>query len=177
MKYAGIIYDDTAAAPGLCLSFYVQGCPIRCPGCHNIHTWDPDGGHEFTQEVLEHILKGLTANGVQRSLCILGGEPLAPYNLFLTNLLIDTVRKKYPELPIWIWTGYHFKTEIYDYRSNPHLRNILNTVTGMITEPFILEERDITLPMRGSSNQKIMLFDKEKKMWYNKENKEEVYYL
>jgi pyruvate-formate lyase-activating enzyme len=33
MQYAGIIYDDTAAAPGLCLSFYTQGCPIQCAGC------------------------------------------------------------------------------------------------------------------------------------------------
>ena len=46
MKYAGIIYDDTAAAPGLSLSFYTQGCPIHCPGCHNQDMWDFEGGYE-----------------------------------------------------------------------------------------------------------------------------------
>ena len=91
MRYAGIRYDDTTAAPGLCLTFFTQGCPIHCPGCHNPQTWDPDGGHEFTPEVLNRIVDGIVANGVMRNLCIMGGEPFAPYNVFLTHLVFKTV--------------------------------------------------------------------------------------
>ena len=55
MRYAGIIYDDTAAAPGLCLSFYTQGCPIHCEGCHNPETWAEEGGYEFTTDTMDTI--------------------------------------------------------------------------------------------------------------------------
>ena len=48
MRYAGLIKNDTAAAPGMCVTFFVQGCPLRCPGCHNKDSWDYDGGIEFT---------------------------------------------------------------------------------------------------------------------------------
>ena len=33
MKYSGLILNDITAAPGLCVSFFTQGCPHRCPGC------------------------------------------------------------------------------------------------------------------------------------------------
>lgn len=173
MRYAGIIYDDTTAGPGLCLSFYVQGCPIHCEGCHNPHTWDFEGGYEFTAHTMNQILKGLTAQGVQRDLCILGGEPLAPQNLFLTTLVISTVRDKLPDVRIWLWTGYSFKQLLES--SDPHMKTILTSINGLVTEPFILKERDITLPMRGSRNQKIFIFDKKNNLWYNQENEYEEF--
>ena len=61
MRYAGIIYDDTAAAPGLSLSLYTQGCPFHCKGCHNPETWDFEGGYEYTAETQEKIIKSLNA--------------------------------------------------------------------------------------------------------------------
>ena len=51
MKYAGIIKNDLAAAPGICVSFFTQGCPHHCIGCQNPETWDFDGGKEFTNKV------------------------------------------------------------------------------------------------------------------------------
>ena len=44
MRYAGIIKNDIAAGPGLCVTFFAQGCPHKCPGCHNPETWDFNGG-------------------------------------------------------------------------------------------------------------------------------------
>ena len=35
MRYAGIIYDDTAAAPGLCLSFYPSRRDSQRPEDHD----------------------------------------------------------------------------------------------------------------------------------------------
>ncbi len=174
MRYAGIIYDDTAAAPGLCLSFYTQGCPIHCPGCHNPETWDEEGGHEFTSDTMSSILTGITKNGITRSFAILGGEPLSPHNLFLTAMVVQTVRDKFPTIPIWIWSGYEIK-EILASTSSPNMKTILSKVDGLVTGPFIQGLRDITLPYRGSKNQKVFLVDREKKVWYNKENEKEEY--
>ena len=48
MKYAGVIPNDTVDVDkGLSVSFWVQGCPHHCPGCHNPETWDKDGGYEL----------------------------------------------------------------------------------------------------------------------------------
>ena len=154
MRYAGIIYNDVAAAPGISLSFYTQGCPNHCPGCHNPQTWDFEGGKEFTQDVLESILKGLHAYGVDHNLCIMGGEPLCPENQFLTRLIIDTVKTQSPQTPIYVWTGYVLE----DLEDEPsvHLQSILHSIDFLIDGPYKQELRDITLPMRGSSNQRII---------------------
>ena len=64
MRYSGLILNDMTAAPGLCVSFFTQGCPHRCKGCHNPTAWDFDGGREFTPEVLAAIWDGLTAQGI-----------------------------------------------------------------------------------------------------------------
>lgn len=88
MRYAGIIYDDTAAAPGLCLSFYAQGCDLHCPGCHNPETWNFDGGYEFTAKTMDRIIEGIGKNNIERNFAILGGEPLNPKNQFLIAMIV-----------------------------------------------------------------------------------------
>ena len=158
MKYSGIIFNDITAAPGLSVSFFAQGCPHRCSGCHNPETWSFDGGLEFTPEVLENIIQGLTAQNIKRNLCIMGGEPLAPQNTFLTYLIIQTVKERLPDTPIYIWTGYIYETllEMPDIR----LKQILELTDVLIDGPYIEDLRDVTLEMRGSSNQRIINLNK-----------------
>lgn len=154
MRYADVIWNDIAAGDGLCVSFYTQGCPHHCPGCHNPQTWDFEGGKEFPATLLDELIIRLNAQGIQRPLCILGGEPLCNENLFLTNLLVSTVREKSPHTKIIIWTGYTY--EELQKSGSPHMRNILLNVNTIIDGPYIQEERDITLKMRGSRNQRII---------------------
>ena len=156
MKYAGIIKNDFAAAPGVCLTFFVQGCPIKCPGCQNPETWDFDGGKEFNTEVLDKIEEGILANGLQRTLCIMGGEPLCQENLFLTTMIVTEMKKRIPDLKIWIWSGYDYEVIQKEITSNPKLEYILNEINGLVAGPYIESLKDITLPMRGSSNQEII---------------------
>lgn len=154
MQYAGIIYNDFSAAPGVCLSFFTQGCPHHCPGCHNQETWSFDGGREFTPKVLEDIVQGISANGITRNFCIMGGEPLAEENLFLTELVLSNVKKEYPNIKIYLWTGYYYN-ELLEHPT-PHLNTVLKMVDVLIDGPYVEAERDITLPMRGSRNQSII---------------------
>ena len=156
MKYAGIIKNDFAAAPGVCLTFFVQGCPIKCPGCQNPETWDFNGGKEFNTEVLDKIEEGILANGLQRTLCIMGGEPLCQENLFLTTMIVTEMKKRISDLKIWIWSGYTYEVIQKEMASNPKLEYILNEINGLVAGPYIESLKDITLPMRGSSNQEII---------------------
>lgn len=154
MKYSGLILNDVNAAPGLCVTFFTQGCPHHCPKCHNPDTWDFDGGKEFTVQTLNSIIEGLTAQGIQRNLCIMGGEPLCPENLFLTFLVITEVKKHVPDTEIYIWTGYTYEHLLLN--SSPRVKDILAAADYLIDGPYIDALRDITLPMRGSSNQRII---------------------
>ena len=158
MRYAGIIKNDVSAAPGVCVSFFTQGCPHRCLGCHNPETWDYDGGKEFTADTMFEIIEALNANGVERRLCIMGGEPLCENNIFLTKMIIEEVKRHFPDKEIYLWTGYTMK-ELQNLM-NSNLEYIFNNITCMIDGRYIQEERDITLPLMGSRNQCIYYFTK-----------------
>lgn len=162
MRYSGLILNDFTAAPGVSVSFFTQGCPFHCKGCHNPESWDYEGGKEFTNEVLEQIIQGLTANGIQRNLAIMGGEPLCPENLFLTTLLITEVKRRSPKTMIFIWTGYTY--EKLKEMNNTKVQSILNTIDCLIDGPYVEELRDITLQMRGSSNQRILVMPEGKEV-------------
>lgn len=147
-----------AAAPGLCVSFFTQGCPHHCKGCHNPETWSFTGGKEFTQDTLHEILEALDANGISRSLCIMGGEPLCEENVFLTNLVISYVKDKRPQTKIYVWTGYTYEELLK--MDNTKVFQCLKNTDVLIDGPYIEEQRDVTLLMRGSTNQRIIEFSK-----------------
>lgn len=155
MRYAGIIKNDFSAAPGVCVSFFTQGCPHHCEGCHNPETWDPEGGYEFTNETLQSILDSLEANNIHRDLCIMGGEPLSPENQFLTLMIVNEVSERLPKTKIYIWTGYTLN-ELKVSNNIPRLKQILSKCEQIIDGRYIESERDITLLMRGSANQNII---------------------
>jgi anaerobic ribonucleoside-triphosphate reductase activating protein len=78
----------------------------------------------------------------------MGGEPLCEENAFLTLLVVKTVKEKLPNVKIYIWTGYTYDT----LPSDPHIKTILSMADYLIDGPYKEELRDVTLPLRGSSN-------------------------
>ncbi len=160
MRYSGLIRNDLAAAPGISVTFFTQGCPHRCAGCHNPETWEFDGGKEFTPEVLYSIYDALKANGVERSFCIMGGEPMCEQNLFLTYMVLQNVKNHFPQVKTYLWTGYYYEELLK--KTDPKVGLILDMVDVLIDGPYEEQNRDITLKMRGSSNQSVIYLKGEK---------------
>lgn len=154
MKYAGIIYDDFVNGENVCVSLWMQGCHFHCKGCHNQQTWDFNGGYEMPENFESDILKAISKNGIQRNFSMLGGEPLCPENRAFVCNLIKKVRETYPTIKIFVWTGYEL--EELRAENDKAINEILENINVLITGRFVLEQRDITLPLRGSRNQKIL---------------------
>ena len=154
MRYSGLIRNDLAAAPGISVSFFTQGCPHRCKGCHNPETWDFEGGKEFTQNTLQEIVEALRANGIKRSFCIMGGEPLCEKNTLLVLMTLQYIKQRLPETKVYIWTGYYYDELLK--KSDPKIPLILDLTDYLIDGPYIESMRDLSLQMRGSSNQSII---------------------
>ena len=154
MRYAGINKNDFASAPGTCVTVYLQGCDKHCKGCHNPETWDFCGGKEFTNDTLDEIIQALTTNTVARDLCIMGGEPLHAENSFLTYMIIDMVLRALPNTKIYLWTGYYLD-ELKLLPGWIRIKQILERCEMLVDGPYEEENRDITLFMRGSTNQTI----------------------
>lgn len=154
MRYAGLIRNDLAAAPGVSVTFFTQGCPHRCKGCHNPETWEFNGGKEFTPAVLREIYDALKANGIGRNFCIMGGEPMCEENLLLTYMVISEVKAHFPDVKIYVWTGYYYDDLIR--MKDTKIDRILEIVDYLIDGPYIEEQRDVSLKMRGSTNQNII---------------------
>lgn len=148
IRIADINKNDVINGQGICVSVWTQGCPHHCKGCHNPESWSFSGGYEVDEnEIIEKILQYLVENGVQRNLSILGGEPLCIENINFTITLLAKAKEKYPSIKTFVWTGYCMEK---------FSKEILENIDVLIDGPFILEERDITLKLRGSKNQRIL---------------------
>jgi anaerobic ribonucleoside-triphosphate reductase activating protein len=148
VKYAGLIKNDIVNGEGVCVSFWTQGCPFKCKGCHNPQTWDFDGGKDLPNDIKGQIVKAISDNNITRNFSILGGEPLCEQNIELVKEILLAVKTAYPHIKVFLWTGY----ELEDIKD----ALILEKVDVLITGPYIEEQRDITLPLRGSYNQKVL---------------------
>ena len=154
IRVAGINGNDFVNGEGVSVSLFLQGCPFHCQGCHNPETWDPNGGKIWDwNDLINHIIELISANGIQRNLSILGGEPLDTYDKRdFIKLLLKVIKIKFPNIKICLWTGYTYDELIKII----NIGDIFKNIDYLIEGPFKIEERDITLKWRGSRNQNII---------------------
>lgn len=153
-KIAKVKYNDIVDGEGICVSLWMQGCPHHCKDCFNPETWNPDEGYEITDDLIPNIISAINANNVNRNFSVLGGEPLASYNQDFVLEVISKVRETYPDIKIYIWSGYTIE-ELLDMKS-PVIDKILEKSNILIDGPFQWDKKDITLKLRGSLNQRII---------------------
>ena len=147
MRYHNITKDDMLNGDGLRVVLGVAGCSHGCKDCQNPITWDPQGGLPFTEEEKKEIFQELDKAYIS-GITFSGGDPLHPANIREVTALAREIRQRYPEKTIWLYTGYLWK-EIVDLE-------IVNYLDVVVDGKFISAQKDITLPWRGSSNQKVI---------------------
>lgn len=149
-RYAGIQKYDINNGIDFGVTFFFQGCPHHCHGCHNPETWSFNGGRILDEATVYNMFSLLDSDNIAR-LTLSGGEPFAPENKELALRIARRFKTMHPDKSLWAYSGYTF--ENISAHGNHALLELCDV---LVDGRFILEDRDITLPFRGSSNQRII---------------------
>ena len=149
LKLAGVQQNSVVDGPGLRTAIFTQGCPHRCPGCHNPQTQDPTGGQ--WADVAE-LAADICADSSVRGVTFSGGEPFAQARA-LAQL---AAHLKMKNLHIAIYTGYTYEELRSKALIDSAVAALLAATDLLIDGPFVLAERDLAAAYRGSRNQRII---------------------
>ena len=150
LNLSGIVSDSIVDGPGIRTTIFCQGCPHHCEGCHNPETWDFGCGTDMEEETLLEIVQ---SNPLCRGVTFSGGEPFAQAAGFarLARLL------KERGYEVASYTGYTFEELL---AGSEEQKALLETIDILIDGPFLLAERSLEVPFRGSKNQRILVVKK-----------------
>lgn len=143
---------------GIRTVLWVSGCSHNCPGCHNPQTHDPNNGKLFDEKAKEELFDNLSKPYIDGA-TFSGGDPLYYTNAQTIIQLSKEIKEKFPNKTIWLYTGYDFENLIL---SNDWREDIFDYIDVMVDGGYVEKLRDITLPFRGSSNQRIIDINKSK---------------
>ncbi len=147
LRIAGTVQDSIVDGPGIRYVVFVQGCPHHCPGCHNPQTHDFLGGRiADVPKLLEEIFQNPLLCGVTFS----GGEPFAQAKALLP--VARAVKER--GMHLMVYTGYLL--EVLEAMDDSAVEELLALSDILVDGPFLLSERDLTLPYRGSKNQRVI---------------------
>ena len=146
LNLSGIVGDSIVDGPGIRVTVFCQGCPHHCPGCHNPETWEFGCGTPMDEE---DILSIVRSNPLCRGVTFSGGEPFAQAEGYakLAKML------KEAGYEVASYSGYTFEQL---FSGTPAQRELLRTIDILIDGPFILAEKSLEVPFRGSKNQRIL---------------------
>lgn len=140
-------HDNIVNGDGLRAILWTQGCPNHCKGCQNPETWDYDAGVLVKIDDLKQELK--TFRG-QDGLTFCGGEPFVQAKA--CKEIADWCRA---ELGWNIWSFSGFTHEVIKEHGGAPWE-FLKSLDALIDGPFMLDQRDLSLRFRGSSNQRLL---------------------
>lgn len=145
LRVAGIVDESIVDGPGVRLVVFTQGCSHSCPGCHNPETHDFAGGYDID---IEDILSKVKENPLLDGITLSGGDPFEQ-----AEACSELARRaKEQGYNIVAYTGYTLEKLL---RNKKHI-NLLEYIDILIDGRFEIDKLDLTLPFRGSSNQRII---------------------
>ena len=147
LRLAGVIRESIVDGPGIRFTVFAQGCPRRCPGCHNPQTWPFEGGFEALPErLLDEMKKDPLLSGLTLS----GGEPFSQ-----PEAMAELARLARSEgYHVISYTGYLYEELLELAKTQPSVMDLLRHVDVLIDGPFVQALKSYELRFRGSSNQR-----------------------
>ena len=147
LRLSGVIGDSIVDGKGIRMTVFVQGCPHHCPGCHNPQTHDFSGGYEDT---VERLIQKFKADPLQCGVTLSGGEPFCQAEAL--SVLASEVKALGKN--VWVYSGYTFEELVSG--TIPFAKELLSYCDVLVDGRFLMEQRNLTLPFRGSENQRLI---------------------
>ena len=157
MHYGNIKNYDIADGEGVRVTLFCSGCTNRCEGCFQPETWDFCYGKEYTKETEDQLIQMLTNPNIQ-GLTLLGGDPFEPSNQRTLITLLRRVKQELPTKDVWAYTGFVYERDLLEgQRKHTEVTDeMLSYIDVLVDGPFVIDEKDISLYFRGSTNQRVI---------------------
>ncbi len=147
LQIAGIAAESIVDGPGIRYTVFVQGCPHRCPGCHNPQTHPFQGGRAMDTA---EIFAGFQSDPILKGITFSGGEPFCqPGPLAELAKRVHAVGKD-----VATFTGYTY--EQLAVMEDPQVQALLAETDLLIDGPFLEGQKNLELAFRGSENQRLL---------------------
>ena len=153
IRLAGVVRESIVDGPGLRFTVFCQGCPHDCEGCHNPDSHDFEGGYDCE---ISKIIAAVDENPLLDGVTFSGGEPMCQPEAFAA--LAGELKKR--KLNIMVYTGYTYEELLRLAETRPAIGKLLELTDYLVDGRFVLAQRDLTLPFRGSANQRILDMEK-----------------
>lgn len=149
LMISGVEAESIVDGPGMRYVIFTQGCPHRCPGCHNPQTHDFAGGKKAD---IPAILSEIAADPLLQGVTFSGGEPFCqPGQLAQIAQAVRGMGKD-----VVAYSGYTLEQLEEMAETDPAVERLLSLCDVLIDGPYIEAQRDLTLRFRGSANQRII---------------------
>ena len=157
MHYGNIKNYDIADGEGVRVTLFCSGCTNRCEGCFQPETWDFCYGKEYTKETEDQLIQMLTNPNIQ-GLTLLGGDPFEPSNQRTLITLLRRVKQELPTKDVWAYTGFVYEQDLLEgQRKHTEVTDErLSYIDVLVDGPFVIDQKDISLYFRGSTNQRVI---------------------
>lgn len=157
MHYGNIKNYDIADGEGVRVTLFCSGCTNRCEGCFQPETWDFCYGKEYTKETEDQLIQMLTNPNIQ-GLTLLGGDPFEPSNQRTLITLLRRLKQELPTKDVWAYTGFVYEQDLLEgQRKHTEVTDeMLSYIDVLVDGPFVIDEKDISLYFKGSTNQRVI---------------------
>lgn len=149
VRVAGLQPESIVDGPGIRFAVFLQGCPHRCPGCHNPQTHDPAGGQSMN--VAELVAMAMNRPWLS-GITITGGEPF--YQAAPAAALAAACRER--GLHVMLYSGYTFAQLLEQAARHEDVHCLLQSGHLLVDGPYRADLRSENLPYRGSTNQRLL---------------------
>lgn len=150
MNIAGINFESVVDGVGVRAAIFVSGCLHACKGCHNPSSHSFTAGRPFTQNLQDEIIDYVRKTPFVSGITLSGGDPM--YSAKDLTPFIRRIKSELPDISVWIYSGFTYDEILED----ADMLSLLCLCDVLVDGPFILEQRDITLAYRGSTNQRLI---------------------
>jgi anaerobic ribonucleoside-triphosphate reductase activating protein len=152
MNICGYIKESISEGLGLRTVIFISGCKHGCEGCHSPQTHNFKYGEEFTLEKQLEIIEEYKKNPLLDGLTLCGGDVF--FSAKEVVEFVELFKSKVNNINIWSYTGFTFE-EILN-SNNKDMIELLKLCDVIIDGKFVNEQKDLTLPFKGSRNQRII---------------------